>query len=345
MACAFLSPCVCAGNYGGVQLSGSIARDALALAEQPYLDVCYRSQPGPRLDHVGCTDSRIAAAVQAIRIRSQVNKVLVWHVDMLKLLPLVKPRGSGAFLFLHGIEAWRKLDGIWAALLRLVDVFLTNSQFTWSRFIDCNPEWHGSTHRVVPLGLGITEPSQVQPDDRPAAIVVGRMDRREGYKGHKELLRAWPDVLRCHPRAELWLVGGGDLEMELRRAVVSTGLKESVKFYGRVKDEVKLQLIRRARCLLLPSRGEGFGLVYLEAMRQGRPCLVSTVDAGQEVVNPPEAGLSVDPEDLDAVSASVSRLLTAGPEWELWSARARALYESTYTAAHFEQRLLAALDH
>jgi phosphatidylinositol alpha-1,6-mannosyltransferase len=344
MALAFLAPCVCVGNYGGVQLSGSIARNALGLAKQSYLDVCYRSQRGHRMDHVGCTDSRITAAVQAIRIRGRVDKILVWHVDMLKLLPFVKQRGRRAFLFLHGIEAWRKLDGIWTALLRLVDVFLTNSQFTWSRFIDCNPEWRGSTHRVVPLGLGIAEPSLVQPEDRPAAIVVGRMDRREGYKGHKELLRAWPNVLRCHPRAELWLVGSGDLEMELRQAVVYTGLKESIKFYGRVSDEVKRQLIRRARCLLLPSRGEGFGLVYLEAMRQGRPCLVSTVDAGQEVVSPPAAGLAVDPNDFDSLGASVSRLLTAGTEWDLWSSRAQALYESTYTAAHFEKRLLAALE-
>jgi glycosyltransferase involved in cell wall biosynthesis len=102
-------------------------------------------------------------------------------------------------------------------------------------------------------------------------------------------------------------------------------------------------LIAEARCLVLPSKGEGFGLVYLEAMRLGRPCLSSTLDAGREVVNPPEAGLAVDPDDAMALSDAVVRLLNRGPEWERWSASAKARYESSFTAAHFEQRLVCAL--
>ena len=102
-------------------------------------------------------------------------------------------------------------------------------------------------------------------------------------------------------------------------------------------------MIGEARCLALPSRGEGFGLVYLEAMRLGRPCLASTVDAGREVVNPPEAGLAVDPENLTAISDAIVRLLTPGAEWQAWSQSAKARYESEFTAKHFEERLLLTL--
>jgi glycosyltransferase involved in cell wall biosynthesis len=93
----------------------------------------------------------------------------------------------------------------------------------------------------------------------------------------------------------------------------------------------------------MPSRGEGFGLVYLEAMRQGRPCLVGDSDGGREVVNPPEAGLAVDPGDPLQLAAAVTRLLTPGPEWDRWSLQARRRYEDGFTAQHFRQRLNEAL--
>jgi glycosyltransferase involved in cell wall biosynthesis len=61
------------------------------------------------------------------------------------------------------------------------------------------------------------------------------------------------------------------------------------------------------------------------------------------VVNPPEAGLEADPRDAEALTEAVYRLLTAGPEWDQWSRAARRRYESRFTAAHFQQRLLHAL--
>jgi glycosyltransferase involved in cell wall biosynthesis len=94
----------------------------------------------------------------------------------------------------------------------------------------------------------------------------------------------------------------------------------------------------------MPSRGEGFGLVYLEAMRLGRPCLVSTHDAGQEVVRPPEAGLAADVDNPRELANALCRLLEDGPEWQAWSEQARKRYLSAFTARHFQARLLQALD-
>jgi phosphatidylinositol alpha-1,6-mannosyltransferase len=343
MSVAFLSPCLCDGIYGGVQLSARIARSALDRLGRRCSGVYYRSGAGKGFDHSGCTGSRIIAAARAAGIRGDTSTILIWHIDMLKLLPFVRRNHSRTYLFLHGVECWRKLNQVSEALLRRVDVFLANSEFTWTRFLENNPQWHDCRYKIVPLGLGTVEPCIFRPQDIPAAVVIGRIDQAEAYKGHKELLRSWPGVRQRKPEAELWVVGGGDLEMELKTTVETLGIKDSVKFYGRVTDEMKLELIRRARCLLLPSRGEGFGLVYLEAMRQGRPSLVSTLDAGREVVMPPEAGLAVDPDDIPALSDSIVKLLSAGLEWDLLSSHAKRLYDSRFTASHFKERLLEAL--
>jgi len=93
----------------------------------------------------------------------------------------------------------------------------------------------------------------------------------------------------------------------------------------------------------MPSAREGFGAVSLEAMHMGRPCLVGTLDAGREVVNPPEAGLAVDPAEPAGIASALSRLLKPSPEWEEFSRRARCRYESRFTAGAFSGRLVAAL--
>jgi glycosyltransferase involved in cell wall biosynthesis len=120
-------------------------------------------------------------------------------------------------------------------------------------------------------------------------------------------------------------------------------LDHRIRFFGQVSEDQKQQLLARCSCLAMPSRGEGFGLVYLEAMRMGRPCLVSTLDAGREVINPPEAGLAADPDNPQDLASAICRLITPGPEWEQWSVQARRRYEQYFTAAHFQHRLLNAL--
>jgi glycosyltransferase involved in cell wall biosynthesis len=78
-------------------------------------------------------------------------------------------------------------------------------------------------------------------------------------------------------------------------------------------------------------------------MRAARPCLVGG-DAGVEVVNPPEAGLSVDPSDARSLVTALVRLLTPGPEWDGMAAGARSRYAAHFTAQHFQERLLSALE-
>jgi phosphatidylinositol alpha-1,6-mannosyltransferase len=172
--------------------------------------------------------------------------------------------------------------------------------------------------------------------------MIGRLDQGERYKGHHEVISAWPAVQQRLPGAQLWIVGDGDLRVELEALANERQLAE-VRFFGRISDADKDGLLRAARCLVLPSRGEGFGLVYLEAMRQGRPCLVGN-DAGREVVNPPEAGIGVDPADPDQLVSALVHLLTPGAEWERMSAAARRRYADNFTARHFQDRLLAALE-
>jgi glycosyltransferase involved in cell wall biosynthesis len=287
--------------------------------------------------------SRARAVLSALRSRHSAPLTLIWHLHLLKLVPFLGFSRSRVILFLHGIEAWRRQDGLTRWLLRRVSLVLSNSDYTWARFVEYNPECAGMPHRTVHLGLGSATGDRARaPVDPPVAVMLGRLKKAEGYKGHRQMIEAWPHVQQSNPRAQLWIVGDGDLRSALE-ALARRLPGNSITFFGQVSEQSKERLLAHSRFLALPSRGEGFGLVYLEAMRLGRPCLVSDTDAGREVVGPPEAGLAVNPDDPRALSAAIERLLNPGDEWTRWSAGARARYESRFTAAHFHQRLLTNL--
>ena len=337
-----LFPAFHSANPGGVQASGQLAWDALharygaqAASLQLDLSAAAPAQSTP------IARSRSAAIVAAWRARGAADTVLCWHADLLPLAWLARARRR-TVLFLHGIEVWRT-PGLWQRLaLRSVDVVLANSAFTLAR-----ARQHGFVPRaaktaVVHLGLG--EPTTAAaPAVPPAALIIARLERNERYKGHDELLRAWPRVLQRVPTAQLWIAGEGPLRAELEHATRAAGLSESVRFHGRITEERKQDLLRSARALVMPSRAEGFGLVYVEAMRLARPCLVSNSDAGSEVVNPPECGLAVDPAQQNQLVDAVVRLLTQSAEWDTWSNNARLRYETHFTARAYCDRLLRAL--
>lgn len=309
--------------------------------------LCYGKTPynAHRFPNAQFASIKIEALCAALTTRARPTTILVWHLGLLKLvLPLLRFRPR-ILLFLHGIEAWRGHDSLTRLLFRRVDAFLSNSAHTWERFLKYHPSLINKQNIVLPLGLGVPLSSiPTLPNSVPKTLMLSRLSAREDYKGHRELIHAWPKVLQRIPSAQLLIAGEGDLRPTLERIIAEKGLSRSVKTLGYISEKVKLSLLEQCRCLAMPSRNEGFGLVYLEAMRMGRPCLVSTEDAGREVVNPPEAGLAADLRAPDVLADAICRLSTLGPEWDAWSAASRNRYEQMFTREHFQQRLRFVLE-
>lgn len=345
-----LFPAISSESLGGVQACGRIAWQAVepwAAARGARADLFCYDPSGARSRQTlpeRPPNTKWNALTRALLYPDRPKLLLVWHLSLLRLVPLFKVPRAHTVLFLHGIEAWHTHDPLTRFLLEHVHLFLANSAFTWQKFNALLPAAKQKRYRVVHLGVGLLRNERVSPASPPKALILGRMSRAEDYKGHRELIGVWRRVQQNIPQAQLWIAGDGDLRPELEHLVEEKGLRDAVRFYGEVTEAAKQLLVQQSRCLVMPSRGEGFGLVYLEAMRMGRPCLVSDCDAGREVVNPPEAGLAVNPGDPEALANAICRLLTPGPEWEAWSQHARRRYEENFTAAHFQQRLIATLE-
>ncbi len=109
--------------------------------------------------------------------------------------------------------------------------------------------------------------------------MIGRMSSGEQYKGYEEMIRCWPLVERIRPDLRLILVGSGDDRPRLEALARNTS--QSIDFVGQVSDPERDRLIRECAAFALPSRGEGFGLVYLEAMKVKKPVIAGSWTLGR----------------------------------------------------------------
>jgi phosphatidylinositol alpha-1,6-mannosyltransferase len=160
-------------------------------------------------------------------------------------------------------------------------------------------------------------------------LIVGRLEN-ERYKGHRELIACWPRVVAAVPGATLRIVGRGPDLKHLQTLVARSAAAECISFEGFVPDEALEALYTRATVFAMPSRGEGFGLVYIEAMRHGLPVIASTHDAAPEVVLDGKTGYTV---NLDRPHELPERVIYLLKNPEL--ARELGRNGQTRWAAHF----------
>ena len=244
-------------------------------------------------------------------------------------------------IFLHGIECWEPLSPRDLDLLAGAAVRISNSAFTAARAREANPSL--GPIDVCPLALGTIPRSPGLARVPSRVLIVGRLSPSERYKGHDELIEAWPEVRRRIADATLVIAGDGDDRPRLEALARAAGVEESVQFTGFLTREALDEEYARASLFAMPSRGEGFGLVYLEAMAHGLPCLGSTVDAAQEVIVHGQTGVLVDPDDRAVLVSHLVDLLGNPDVLRIMGHAGRARLHEHFTYETFRRRLVTVL--
>lgn len=261
--------------------------------------------------------------------------VVVMHAHLGPLCFPFRGRGARVFHVLHGIEVWRPLTLLQASAFRMADRLLCVSAHSEQAFAEANPGFRHTT--VCHSGIPDRLPS-AKPDDDGFALIVGRMASSERYKGHDVLLEIWPDVLREVPHAELVVVGDGDDRERLLAKAEDLGISRSVRFTGLISDQELDRLYRRCAFFVMPSVNEGFGLVFLEAMRASKAC-VGGLGAASEVIDEGKTGYVVDPHDRCAVARILVELFSQPERRRDMGARGRERFERDFTSERYRERL------
>jgi len=210
---------------------------------------------------------------------------------------------------IHGVERWiaNRAEGVIACSYymreQIVDIFGVGEQ----------------NISVIPNGI---DPDDLQPHvgpelerlrlefaapDEKLVLLIGRLVYEKGFQ---LALEAMPTLIERCPRTRFLVAGSGTHEPELRRQAAQLGLMAHGTFLGWIGDDVLHSLYRIADVCVVPSIYEPFGLVALEAMASGCPCIVADTGGLREVVPHEEAGLRFRARDPEALAEVATRVLS-----------------------------------
>jgi len=295
------------------------------------------------LEWHGARGSRIRFLADVVRAMPRLapdTLVVCSHLHLAPAARMLSWRGRRPTIILCGIEAWVALRPAEHWAISGAEA-VAISQHTVDRFRTANPMLASIDVAVCHPGLPARLPdSATTPVGSPAletALIVARMSAAERYKGHDALLDVWPHLLTRHPNAVLAVAGDGDDRSRLEARAAALGLTRAVRFLGRVDDRQLDELYRSCRLFVMPSRDEGFGLVFLEAMRAGKPCIGGR-GAASEIIEHGVTGLIVDPDSRQELSAALERLYSEPDTSEQFGTAGRERFLSSFTDDRFRAR-------
>ncbi len=256
------------------------------------------------------------------------------HINLLPIAALIaKFRRLPLVLAIYGIDAWHRPAGTLRRFgLKDVSLVSSISQITLDRFL----AWSGfsaakcavlpNAIHLADFGIGPKEnplARRLGVERRPVILTFGRMFSMERYKGFDEVIDAMPRLITHVPELVYVAAGDGGDRARLEDKVRTLGLTDHVVFTGRVSEEEKADLYHLSDVYVMPSSGEGFGFVILEALACGIPVVASCVDGTREAVRGGKLGDLVDPKNPVALEAAIlgalSRSKTIQPGLDFFS--------------------------
>jgi phosphatidylinositol alpha-1,6-mannosyltransferase len=228
------------------------------------------------------------------------------------------------WLQLHGIEAWNSPGRMVRLAAERAHLVTAVSRYTRRRFL----EWAINDPSTVKVLPNTFEP-RFFPGPKPGRLIerlglenqkilltVARLSALERYKGHDRVIAALPHVLAQHPNVMYLIVGDGDDRSRLECEADALGIAKHVRFVGLVPDDELADYYRMADVFIMPSTGEGFGIVFLEAAAAGLHVIGGNQDGSADALADGAIGVVTSPTSIagitqELVSALANRRYTA----------------------------------
>jgi glycosyltransferase involved in cell wall biosynthesis len=234
-----------------------------------------------------------------------------WCVKRLKKIPY--------WTVAHGIEAWNIKNPLLKVALKNADRILAVSHYTRDRLLT-EQNLDPATVVVLPNTFDsdrftiATKPQYLLDKynltaQQPIILTVARLAEVERYKGYDRILEALPQIRKSIPDIHYILVGKGNDRSRIEQLIAKLNLQDCVTLAGFVPDEQLCDYYNLCDVFAMPSKREGFGIVYLEAMACGKPCLGGNRDGAIDALCHGELGALVNPDNVDAIAQTLVQIL------------------------------------
>lgn len=297
------------------------------------------------------------AAIRGARAAGKNSAVLILaghpHLALPAAIAKFFSQNAHTLIMSHGVEVWQPLAALHRRALHGADRVLAPSSYTAEKLSTVQGIPAGKIRKLPwPLDAAFLRMAENPaalplPPDFPQGrviLTVGRWAAAERYKGVDDLIRATAQLLPRIPDLHLVAIGSGDDLPRLEQLARELGAAEFVHFLQNLTREQLGASYARVDVFALPSTGEGFGFVFLEAMAFGKPVLAAAVGGPPDLIEHEASGLLVAPGDFQRLTESLGRVLEDAPYRAKLGGRSREIVRAQYKFASFESGLAQILE-
>ena len=324
------------GFKGGIQVYSAFFLEALQkLYPQSQYDVFLKNDIGttPEIPYLPETQFHFAGA-WPLKIRTPVfatqiiNKgfqqrpdlIIATHLNFTVAAHRLKRLiGTPFWTIAYGIEAWDIKNAAIKTTLHHADMILAIGSYTRDRLVreqNLNPDrvvllpctFDPHRFRIAPKPPLLLTRYGLMPE-QPVILTVARLTKSEHYKGYDKILQALPQIRQIIPDIHYIIVGKGDDRPRIEQLIAQLGLQDCVTLAGFVPDEQLCDYYNLCDVFAMPSKKEGFGIVYLEALACGKPVLAGNQDGAIDALCHGELGALVNPNNISEITQALIRII------------------------------------
>jgi asparagine synthase (glutamine-hydrolysing) len=331
----------------------ALQKNALAHNWQVAHWAAYDHEPDERYFHpsafIGFGRKRLDYLLYFVKHHRHFDVIITGHTNLSVLMIIsgfMKPAAK-RIMMAHGIESWAPFR--WMARMAAAKIreIWSVSQFTANKITTVNKGISLPAIRIFPNTLDpfFARNSQLQavptpPVEPPYLLTISRLATTEQYKGYDQVIAILPQLLQLFPNLRYVLGGTGD-EAEHTRIVhliAQMGLQGKVLLPGFIPETKLLQYYQSAAAFVMPSRKEGFGIVFLEAGWMGIPVIGGNADGSPEALLQGQLGTLIDPSNSASLLAALQSILEKGNFSQQKKEAQRTLIEEAFGFPTFTHR-------
>lgn len=239
-----------------------------------------------------------------------IDILILAHVNLVPvalIAQIFKP-GLKIHLNIYGIDVWKKLPFLYKFVLKRTTIF-SISRYTTETFIKYNPFIKQEQIVYLPPAIDLNRPSSSANPyrmDEYNILTVSRLDSHDSYKGIDSIIKTLALLIEKIPNIKYTVIGKGNDLQRLENIAHQLGVQEHVEFKGYV--ELIAAYYEHCDAFVLPSQGEGFGIVYLEAMKYKKPVIACNAGGASDVVLDNQTGFLCAYDDCHCLAEKVLNL-------------------------------------
>ena len=273
----------------------------------------------------GFNANKSAFVIQAVKKGIKADVVILTHINLALvgfIIKKINPK-TNVWLIAHGIEVWRPLSLFQKAFLKHCDKVVCVSDFTKQQMISrhnisldkcailnnaIDPFMQLPTVFVKPQHL--LDKYNLTPDNR-VIYTLTRLANSEQYKGHDQVIKLISRLKVKYPGIKYVLSGQYDVKEEIRikNMISKYSIEDDVILTGFIDEKDIPAHFLLADVFVLPSKKEGFGIVFIEALACGLPVICGNADGSIDAIRNGELGKAVDADNLDELETAISNVL------------------------------------